>query len=97
MEYIFLCGEYWRDTEETHVHRCRPCPEDPSKTISQDRPVSARLPLPCCSRSNNALCHHSLGDLDESCDIGTFHIIDVAVGFSTIFYAVGMYIIHNLV
>ena len=47
-------------------------------------------------RSDDSLPHHCVGHFHESCNVGTFHIIDITVIFSTIFYALGMDVTHDL-
>ena len=33
------------------------------------------------------LCHHGIGNLNESCYVGSFHVVDIAVLFGTVFHA----------
>ena len=43
------------------------------------------------------LCHHRMSHFHESCYIGTFHIIHISIGFSSVFHALLMDIMHYLV
>lgn len=45
----------------------------------------------------HALCHHGFGHLKETCNIGAFDVVDVAVGLCAIFHAVLMDVVHDAV
>ena len=45
----------------------------------------------------HALCHHGFGHLKETCHIGAFDVVDVAVGLCAIFHAVLMDVVHDAV
>lgn len=46
---------------------------------------------------NDTLCHHGAGHFHESGNVGSLHVVDVAVGLGSVFYALGMDILHDAV
>lgn len=46
---------------------------------------------------NDSLCHHGFGYFHETCDVGSFHIVDVSVRFGSVFYTLSVNVAHDLV
>lgn len=46
---------------------------------------------------DDALAHHCIGYFHEACDVCSLHVVDVAVGFSAVFNALGVDILHDRV
>ena len=47
--------------------------------------------------SYDALCHHGLGNLEESSHVGTLYVVDVAIGLCAVLHAVGVDVVHDVV
>ena len=45
---------------------------------------------------HHTLCHHRTRNLEETCDVGTLHIVDIAVGLGAVLHTVGMDIVHDI-
>ena len=58
---------------------------------------TAFLDYTTCKRLYNSLSYHSIGNFNESTDIGAFHVIDKTIFFSSVFHAGFMDIDHDLV
>ena len=46
---------------------------------------------------NDALCHHGIGHLHESGNIGTLHVVNVAIGTSAILHTLFVDGVHDVV